>query len=184
MPLTAAQLSTLKTFFSNDASMATLKANVGTEAQDNVAIRDAFNAASTFVVWRTTTPVEDIQDAISWDRMTPNQAPDGTQTWANKALHAQGKQFNLQNLLLGRSSIPSAKPNWRSAFQDALSNLPTKSDGTNQDAGTAAVKTAMERFATVAEKQFATGTGSAGTPGSLVWEGSMTTDEVVAMLAS
>lgn len=141
---------------------------------NNVTIANAFNTNATpdFYVWRTSVSVEDVQNAIIYANMTPAQSPDGTQQWANKALHAQGKQFNLQNLILGRDFINPSRTNVRAAFQDCLTGLPTKSDGTNQAAGWTAVEAAFKRLTTRVEKLFVTGgNGAIGTPASLTFEG-------------
>jgi hypothetical protein len=68
--------------------------------------------------------------------------------------------------------------NWRNAFQDALTALPSKADGTNQAAGWAAVQTAMQRNATVAEKVLATGTGTAASPADIGWEGAVSVFDI------
>ena len=43
---------------------------------------------------------------------------------------------------------------------------------------------AMKRAATRGEALFATGTGTSGTPGSLVWEGTVTRETIIDALAS
>lgn len=141
---------------------------------NNVAIANAFNQNATpdFYVWKTSVSVEDVQNAIIYANMTPAQTPDGTQLWANKALHAQGKQFNLQNLMLGRDYVNPSRTNVRAAFQDCLTGLPTKADGTNQAAGWTAVEASFKRLATRGEKLYVTGgNGAVGSPASLTFEG-------------
>ena len=175
MALTTTQLQTLKAAIVADSALNAIP----NTPDGNWEVAARLNQPdATFVVWRSSTPLDDITDAIVWANMTPAASPDGTQAWANKALHAQGKQFNLQNLIVGRTAIASGKANIRSAFQDALTNLPTKSDGTTQAAGWATVRTVMQRKATKAEKLFATGTGTDVSPGDLTWEGSLAYTDV------
>ena len=148
---------------------------------NNTLIANAFNlnASPDFYVWRTSVPVEDVQNAIVYANMTPAQVPDGTQLWANRAFHAQGKQFNLQNLMLGRDYINPSKANVRTAFQDCLTGLPTKADGTNQAAGWVSVEATFKRLATRGEKLYATGgNGAVATPASLTFEGQLSYEDV------
>lgn len=176
MPLTTAQLATLRTDIANDPTLSSQPMNG--DGDFNIAAAYNLTASPQFVVWRTTTPLDDIQDAINWANMTPAASPDGTTLWTNRALSAQGKQFNLQNLLIGRTSIPSGKANIRAALQDALTALPTKNDGTNQPAGWTAVQAVMQRDAKRGERLFAAGAGTALSPGTLVFEGNITPQDV------
>ena len=139
------------------------------------------NLASTFVVWRSTTPADDVADAILWDRLTPVDTPDGSALQTNRLLLCQAKQMNLQVLLQGRSIIGTGRANLRNGLSDALLNVPSGVNGATQDAGWIGanrVKAVISRFATVAERVFATGTGTAGTPGVLVWEGDLTVSDI------
>ena len=139
------------------------------------------NLPSTFVVWRSTTEADLIADAIVWANLTPADTADGTALFTNRALVCQAKQINLQIMLQGRQSIPSGKLNFRQGLQDALLNVPAGAGGTLLDAGwlgNGKVKAAISRFATVAEKVFATGTGTAPTPGNLVFDGSVSINDI------
>jgi hypothetical protein len=146
------------------------------------------DAAGPFVVWRTTTPLESIRNAIDWAKMTPAQSLDATVTQTNRFLIVQSKQINLNSLITGATSIPSGLANIRSAFQDALTALPTKSDGTNQPAGWTAVQTAMQRNARRYEKVLI---GNVAAPADLVLgadgkpaEGALIAQQIGAILAS
>ena len=144
-----------------------------------------FNSASTFVVWRSTTPTSEIANAIAWANLTPADTPDGTQLWENRALACQGKQFNIQTLFLAAAGFTaSGLSNVRQGWNDSLTNIPAGVGGALLSAGWAAVRTAMQRNATKGEKVFATGTGTAGTPGTLGFEGSVADYDVVQALAS
>ena len=164
--MTPAQLVTLTASILADANLTALVAEGATGA-----IAQYLRTDSTFVVWRTTTPVSDIDDAIIWANMTPTDAPDGTAIYTNRALFSQAKQISLQTMVQGQSSISSAKTNVRSGLQDALTNLPTGAGGATQAAGWTAVRLAMQRPASIFEKIYATGTGTQASPGALVLEG-------------
>ena len=174
MALTVPQLQALKADIALTAAWVAILNDTNPDVRVNGAdtIAAAYNALASpaFTVWKTTTSVDEITDNILWDRMTPAMAPDVTSLWANRCLQAQSKQFNLQTLLLSRSSVASGRANVRAAFQDCLQQLPTKADGTNQPAGWTAVQTVMQRLATRIEKLFATGTGTPASPADLVVE--------------
>lgn len=184
--MTPAQLATLKADILANPNVNTIPRN----PDGFVSIAAWYNqtAAPDFVVWRTDVPVEDIQNAIVYANMTPAQAiPAGPTNdilaWQSRALAAQGKQFNLQNLLLGRTTVNASRTNIRAAFQDCLTGLPTKADGTTQAAGWAAVQTAMQRLATNGEKLYATGDGAGGAPDTMTFEGAVQGQDVEAALA-
>jgi len=142
-------------------------------------IADWYNQnLSSFVVWQTAVDINVIFDNIVWANLTPVDSPDGTATWTNRSLCCQGKQFNIQTILAGRGSINSAKANIRAGLQDALTAIPSGSGGASQNAGWTSVRSAMQRFATNGEKIFATGTGTAVTPGFLVVEGILSYEDV------
>lgn len=164
--LTTAQLQAIKAAILADANLTTLVAEGATGA-----IAQYLRGDSTFVVWRTSTPISDVDDAIVWANMTPTDAPDGTALYTNRALFAQAKQISLQTMVQGQQSISSAKANVRAGLQDALTNLPTGIGGVTQAAGWGAVRLAMQRHASLFEQIFATGTGTTASPGTLVLEG-------------
>lgn len=178
--LTNAQLDTLKAYInaSTDPTIVSLRTSGSTGA-----LADYLNTSSNFVVWRSTTPASDVMNAITWANFTPVDAPDNTATWTNRALACQGKQFNVQTLLMGQQTIASGLANIRQAFQDALTSVPAGVAGALLSAGATAVKTAFQRFATLGEKAFVTGAGTSGSPGNLGWEGFLTDSDVVAALA-
>lgn len=134
-------------------------------------LADWFNQATSYVVWKSSTPASDVFDSIAWASLTPNDAPDGTAAYTNRALACQGKQFNIQLLTMGREQIASNKANVRNGIKDALQNVPAGAGGAMLDAGWAAVKTVMTRTVTRAEQLWATGTGTFASPGALTFEG-------------
>jgi hypothetical protein len=179
--LTPAQRTTLRTFLLAQTDQTLVDAIAG---GNDGAVANWLNAEASpqFFVWRSTTPVDDVTDAILWAKMTPADAPDGTQIWANRSLAAQGKQFNLQNIFLGRNVVATGKGNIRTAIEDSLTNLPTAVAGAVQGAGWNAVKAAISRPANRLEKSFATGTGTAAAPATLVAEGSIDSAEIASVL--
>ena len=80
--------------------------------------------------------------------------------WLNRATAAQGKQFNLQTLLLSAGGFLNAtKANVRQALTDALTNLPTGAGGALVSGGWGTVRdNALARVASRLEKLFATTT--------------------------
>lgn len=147
--------------------------------RDDVTLADWLNADSTFVVWRSLTPTNELANAINWSAFTPADAADGTQLWLNRAMACQGKQFNIQNLLLAaQGQLASGLPNIRQALNDALTNIPAGAGGAMLSAAWAAVRTLMQRPARRVERIFATGAGTSATPGVLVVEGAASITDV------
>lgn len=178
----------------NDAQIATLKVALFAETDASVVAWRAANETGLiaawysaespdYYVWRSTTPVADIMDAINWQNLTPADAPDGTQTWMNRSLACQGKQFNVQTMLF-RDSVNTSKANVRAGLQDALTNIPSAAGGVAQSAGWVSVKAAITRKATRAEKVFATGAGTQATPATLTYEGGASNEDIVRALHS
>jgi hypothetical protein len=176
MALTPAQLVILKADIAADQVLNALP--LTNAAADVIAAAYNSSAAPDYYVWKPTTSAEDVFNTIDWSKMTPGGAVGTDAAWTNRALACQGKQFNLQTMLTGRLFVSSDKANIRAGIQDALTALPSKSDGTTQGAGWAAVEAIMKRLATRAEKLFATGNGQAATPSLLSFAGSITQDDV------
>lgn len=155
--LTAGQRTTLKA-----AIVGVGTANALYQAGNLTGLAAYYNAtaAPTFYVYRTAVPVQDINDNVNWANFTPADAPDSSQLWLNRATAAQGKQFNLQTLLLSSNGFLNAtKVNVRQALTDALTNLPTGASGALVSGGWGTVRdNALARAATVLEKLFATTT--------------------------
>lgn len=162
----------------NDSQIVTLRAAIfasGTAAPilaagDLNGLLAWLNGPSAFTVWRSVTSASDVMDAITWASMTPADVPTGDPAALQREYRCQGKQLNLQIMLQGRESLPTGRTNIRSGLTDALLNVPAGVDGALLDAGwlgAGKVKAAISRFATNAERVFSTGTGTAGTPGSL-----------------
>lgn len=145
-------------------------------------------ASPDFVVWRTDAPVDAILDAINWSLYTPSDAPDGTATFTNRLLAIQTKQMNLQNMLIGRSSINAAKPNIRGGLRDAVIAVPAGAGGASVSPGGASGATVLAnciRKATRIEKVLATASQGSDTTGTTTarvmgFEGAITSDDVQA----
>ena len=172
--MTPAQLQTLKTAVLADQILSAVGRN-------DTELARLLNLPSSTYVWRSTTPADEVADAILWDRLTPADAPDGTAIQTNRLLLCQAKQMNLQVLLQGRDSIGTGRANLRAGLTDALLNVPSGVGGATVDAGwlgAGRVKATIARLATVAEKVFANGTGTSGNPAGLGWEGTVTIADI------
>lgn len=186
MSLTPAQQATLKAFVEADPVLNTYPHS--SDGADTIATALKATASPDWYVWRTNMPKGEIQDAIDYAKMTPAQAipttgADAQNTWIAKALLAQGKQFNLQNLLIGASeTVDCSRTNIRAAYQDCLTQLPTSGAGNNQSAGWTALQLLMSRKANVLEKLFSTGTGSQVSPATMAVEGVLSYQDVAAAM--
>lgn len=178
----------------NTAQLLVLKAAIAAETDPGFvanrtagatgAMADFYNVDSAFVVWRSTTVVDTIMNAIVWANLTPTDTPDGTQLWMNRALMCQSKQFNIQTILSGRLQIASSTATIRNGLQDALTNIPSGVGGASLGGGWTNVQAAMQRLAKRGEVLYATGTGTAQNPGALVLEGTISNENIVQALGS
>ena len=180
--LTAPQLQALKADILANPDLAAQPA--GPDGSFAIAALYNLEASPIFVVWRTVTPIADIENAITWANFTPTDTPDASQTWMNRALACQGKQFNLQIMIQGKALISSGRANIRAGLNDATTNIPSGVGGALLSGGWLTIKAAMTRNATRAERLFATGTGTSGTPGDLVFEGKLTYQDIEQARAS
>ncbi len=178
--LTPAQNTTLKNYVLADPVLSLKPATAQGAYEIAQGIRAI--AAPAWYVFRTDVPVSEVQDKILYANMTPAQAVPATdlpiQVWIAKALLAQGKQFNLQNLLLRSGSINFALPNIYAGFQDSLTALPTTGAGANQGAGWAALQLITSRPANILEKLLSTGTGTQAASATMGYEGSVNENEI------
>lgn len=158
MILTDAQIATLAADMQANAASLNLGDTIGQAAFYNA------DASPDYIVWNPSTSTKDVMDAITWANLTPADAPDGTAAWTNRALACQGKQFNIQTMLVGRDIIDATKANLVAGLQDALTSVPSGASGTTKSGGWANVKVALTRKASRLEKLFATGNGTASNP--------------------
>lgn len=176
MTFTTAQKDVIKADIIASVDMQGLPSN----EDGSYAIAALYNQTATpdYWVWNTAALTKNLMDAVTWANMTPQDAPDGTATWTNRALACQGKQFNLQTMLVGRETVDGSKVNIRAGLQDALSSIPSGAAGALKSGGWAAVKLALARKATRLEKLLASGNGDVATPSTLTYEGSVGYQEI------
>lgn len=156
MSLTPAQLVTLKAAIAAEVDVPFAADRA---AGNTGAMAVFYNGASTFIVWRTRVPVAELQGAYSWPEII--------------AL-TSGQEAAL-NLMLSLGYLNASDSNVRSGMSSIFTSAPT----------TLTALTALgKRAATRGEKAFATGTGTTVTPGLLVFEGSVSGDDIVAALRS
>jgi hypothetical protein len=146
MSLTAAQLATLKAFIASDPTLSAQPLNT----DGAFAIAEAMNAAASpaFTVWRSSVPVEEYRDAVTWtevDALTVGKA-------------------RIWEWLTGNMTQPleTARAPVRQGLADCWGAATTTR---------AALLAAAKRSATIAEKLFATGTGTVASPATMEVEG-------------
>jgi hypothetical protein len=126
-----------------------------------IGLRQAYAApaAPTFWVWKTSVPPEDYRGAIVWTEVDALSAGDA----------------RIFEWMTGQLTLPinAADPNVRQGMADAFGA------GTTTRAN---LLTLSRRPAVRGERLFATGTGSTGSPGTLVIEGVFSLDELTLAL--
>lgn len=159
MPLTTAQLQTLKTDIAANTNQINGVAINAMPMNDDAhfAIAAWYNgtASPNFTVWRTNVPVSDCKKATTWTEFI-GRSQGERDAW----------QFMLSNGILN-----AADSNVRQGILDIFSG---PSGATTRAALTAIAK----RLATFAEKLFATGTGSDGSPATMSFEGAISFQDV------
>lgn len=157
MPLSAAQLPALKAAISaeTDPTFVTYRTNGQTGLMAGF-----FNADSTFVVWRTLVTIGELGDKINGTELASLSSADTTRLQAVVMLSPNGFNPGLADR--------------RQFFSDIFSGKPIT---------LAALLAVSKRFATRGEKLYATGTGTNGSPGLLVFEGRISENDVTAALA-
>lgn len=161
MPLTTAQLASLKAAIAADPTLNALPNSSG----DNWAIADAFGlpASPDFWVWRTD---------ISESDCTARASVDGTNwSWTAYIARSQGERDGWGRMF-SAGSIDASQANVRQAIADIFSGT-----------GVAATQrthllTVARRKATRVEKLFATGTGSTAAPATMGREGPISYTDV------
>lgn len=168
MALTAAQTQALKADLAANANVVLVNGVAvpvnavphGSQNADTVAGWYNLTASPAFLGYYSAVPVDVLMGAISWRSLTP-QDPVPTDTalnvevWSARALACQGEVLNLQTMLSGRATLDSTQANTVQGLRDALSGVPSGPGGAPLDAGWAAIRPALSRPATNAEKLFA-----------------------------
>lgn len=144
-----------------DAAMQALEADP-TNADKAFAVKDLYNltASPDYYVWDGKVPVLNVLNLVTWANYTPNDGPDNTNTWNNRAFSVQIKQANLSLLFMGRTTFDATKTNLRAALNDATTNLLTGAAGASRSGGWSAILPVLSRRATRAEKLLATDDGA------------------------
>ncbi len=178
--MTDAKLSILRAFVlaSQDPAI-----QLAASTRNDTELARLLNSPSTFAVWRIDTPTAELIGAVKLANFTPVDAPDGTLLYANRCDLCALKRDNIR-MLFQREYITTQKLATRQDLTDALTNVPAGAGGAAIDAGwlgAGKVKATITRFATVAETAFATGTGTAGQPGDLGWQGTLNVADIGAM---
>lgn len=194
MPLTPAQNTALKNdIAANSNTIPAGRPFAGTaisalpntaDANEEIARWYNLTASPAWVVWRDL-PMEVVLDTIAFASMTPADAVPTTpaltvDVYRARSLACQGKQFNLQNLTLGRTTAPMKRATYRAGLQDCLTNIPAGAGGSLISANWVGVRDAAKFNATNAEKLFSTGTGTTAAPADLGREGPISKDDVEA----
>jgi hypothetical protein len=139
------------------------------------------------VTFASMTPVDSIPSVTSLPA-SPTNAQNATYNnqmatvhqWNARSLSCQGKQFNLQNLTIGRTIATMKTLSYRAALQDCLTSIPAGAGGATIAANWVGVRDAAKSLATRLEKLFSTGTGSLATPADLTFEGTATYQDLQA----
>lgn len=187
MALTSAQYATLKAYIAANNDLSSQPSNA--DGSFEIARLLNLDASPDFFVFRSNVTPQEIFDQVTWANYTPQDTPDNTVTWSNRSLACQGKQFNLQIILQGQSSINAGKINIRAGLNDATTNLPSGASGASRSGGWASILNILRRKATRCEKIFAVQTSGVGVTGGdalgattnpalLVFEGSISADDV------
>lgn len=163
--LTPTQLTTLKNDILADSNFN----GISSDSDGNAAIAAFYNlnAAPDFWVWRS---------KVARDEIVGSASVDGTNfSWTGTGFitRTQGERDAFNQLFDGEGFCDPSQANVRQAFLDIFSGgtAPAPANRTH-------IATIARRKATRAEKLFATGTGSTGSPGQLVFEGALNLDDV------
>lgn len=151
--LTPAQLTTLKADILADPVLAAYPVN----SDGAFAIAEAYKAETTFIVWRTSVPVDEIvNNGFIWTAVDTLQA---------------GKA-RIWDWMRESGQINPSKANVRQGLQDAF--------GATQPN----IAQHLKRAANRGEKLFATGTGTTANPGTMTFEGELSYQDVERARAS
>jgi hypothetical protein len=165
MPLTSAQLATLKTDILADPALAA-KPNNEDGAFDIAAAYNA-TAAPDFWVWRS---------KVSKDELVGTVGPDGTTfswTATGYITRAQGERDAFNAIFSEAGFVNPSMANVRTAFGDIFSG--TGNAALNRTHLLAVAR----RKSTRGEKLFASGTGSTASPATMTVEGNLTISDVL-----
>jgi hypothetical protein len=189
--LSPAQLQTLKTHLA--ANTATVLINgvatainaVPQGGQNAQTVADWYNltASPAYLVWNPATPLKSIRAAVDLSKYTPTDSPPASTNnvtgtndallYQNRALKAQLQQANAYFLVQGEGTVDATPQQLRQSFNDCMVGIPTGASGANANAGwgtsgaPGAVRLAMQRSATNAEKLYSVQGAGAGAAGNV-----------------
>jgi hypothetical protein len=171
MPLLPSQYAALKAAILADPALAALPA----DNDGAFAIAEAFKADASpdFWVWRTSVAKNEYTQGASVDGTTFNWTGTGFITRSQGERDAWRELFNGSGIGGSSNAVNPSLPSVRQAFADIFSG-PTAPAPANRTH----MSTVSRRKANRAEKLFATGTGSTGSPATMTFEGSLTYQEV------
>lgn len=150
------------------------------KTQDNAfVVRDWYNqqAFPGYYVVRTDAPVADILNGIVWTNYTPNVALTASLTAAQASQctaasgYCDNKQFNLQLLLLGRTTFDATKKLQTNGLMDATTALPSGANFNLRDAGWTNIFPVLQRQCTNAEKLLVTASNITALQGAVQTRG-------------
>jgi len=123
--------------------------------RNDAAIAEIYNGNSTFVVWRTSIPVDEYRDSLTWTEVDALEVgPARIWEW-----------------LTGQMTLP-LQP-YKTTVRQGLADCWGPATSTR-----AALIAVAKRYATLCEELFATGTGSDADPGLLAVEGQISLYEL------
>ena len=164
MPLTQSQLTALKADIIADPTLNSISNTP--DGAFEIAAAYNLNASPDFWVWRT---------SVGKGELVQTTSVDGTIfIWAGNGFitRSAGEQAAWREIFNGTGFCNPSLPNVRQAFTDIFSGT---GNAANNRTHLAAIG---RRKATRAEKLFATGTGSTGSPGTMTFEGSLSYTDV------
>jgi hypothetical protein len=156
IPLTAAQLTTLKVAILAETDAGFVVARTALAWPDMVAF---YNTDSAFIVWKPVLTVAEMQAVYVWSEI----------------LTLTPAQFNALTLMQNQGVLAPSVNNVRTGMAAILSGAPST---------LAALTTLAKRPALRGERVFTTGTGTTGSPGALVVTGKMTERDLTLALNS
>jgi len=189
--MTPAQLAALKTHILANTNTVTFGGtptqikDVPNTGDGNYAVAEWYNATTSpaYRVWDTAVPLKTVRGLVDLSKFTPSDNPPASTNtvtgtndallYQNRALKCQLQQANAVFLIQGEGSVDCSALRFRQSFNDCLTLIPSGAGGANQNAGwgtsaaPGAVRLAMQRAATNAEKLFAVASTAAPNAGNV-----------------
>lgn len=136
---------------------------------DDVCVADWFNAASSYIVWKSRVTKDTYQTETGPTTGT-------TFNWSGTGgyiARSQGERDAWNTLFSATNYVNPSRANVIAAFNDIFSGT-----GAGAVANRALLLDLSKRAATNAEKVLATGTGTNATPGTMTWEGRISPNDI------